>query len=199
MVARTRPRDRQTDVHQELLPADTHLFLTSRRRPPHLLYRSRMPADTKPETNTQNLYEVVVPPGLKAGDEFIAEVGGVQMNVVVPPNVHGGESVRVLAPAPGDVPQGRPVSDEELARQLQAEEDRHSGATGTRWRGRRARAGDVLLVQPPPGHVLVETDVISPAGIMCCVLTCPFVFPFNLLGLLFTEKRLVPVRVVGPP
>ncbi|KAJ1618768.1 hypothetical protein T492DRAFT_1090489 [Pavlovales sp. CCMP2436] len=144
------------------------------------------------KTEEAQLYEVVVPPGLSSGDTFIADVNGVQMNVIVPPNVSGGDSVRVALPA-----QGRPISDEELARQMQAEEEQQ--AFGTHARGRRVRdgMGDVLLVQAPPGHILVEERYVSPAGIFCCVLTCPFLFPFNFLGLLFTEKRLVPVRVVN--
>lgn len=149
---------------------------------------------TPSKDDDANLYEVVVPPGLNPGDEFIAEVGGVQMNVQVPPNVHGGQSVRVVAPS-ANVAQGRPVSDEELARRLQEEEARQFGA-GSRIGGGQAQA---LLMQAPPGHALVETEVISPAGILCCVLTCPFFFPFNLLGLLFTERRLVPVRIAGHP
>ncbi|KAG8466312.1 hypothetical protein KFE25_002068 [Diacronema lutheri] len=164
---------------------------------PHLCLLSWTSAKASMSSNkgSHNLYEVVVPAGLNPGDQFIADVNGVQMNVSVPPNVRGGETVRVHAPTLGPVPQGQPVGDAELARQLQAEEDRRSARTGARWRG---RGRDVLLVQPPPGHVLVETDAISPAGIMCCVLTCPFVFPLNLLGLLFTEKRLVAVPIVPP-
>jgi hypothetical protein len=143
----------------------------------------------------------VVPPGLTAGDTFIADVNGVQMSVQVPPGVSGGESVRVASPSqatPSVAAQGRPLTDEELARQLQEEEDRQvTGSTGSR-RWRRSRRGDVLLINPPPGYVLVEQDVVSPAGVMCCVLTCPFIFPFNFFGLLFTEKRLVPVRISNP-
>jgi hypothetical protein len=152
---------------------------------------SRSPSG-KMEGEAQITYEVVVPPGLSPGDEFIADVNGAHMNVVVPPAVRGGDTVRLQ--------QGRPISDEELASQLQADEDRQAGL-GTRWRGRRGSAGEVmggaLIVQAPPGHILVEETFVSPAGLFCCVLTCPFFFPFNLLGLCFTEKRLVPVRVVN--
>merc|ERR1711998_726849 len=41
---------------------------------------------------------------------------------------------------------------------------------------------------------LVEVEEISPAGWLCCILTCPFIFPFNLLGLCMTERRLVPAH-----
>merc|ERR1712093_8584 len=43
---------------------------------------------------------------------------------------------------------------------------------------------------------MVEVEEISPAGWLCCILTCPFIFPFNFLGLCMTERRLVPAHAV---
>ena len=144
------------------------------------------------------MYEVVVPAGLVGGDTFVADVGGTQMSVQVPEGVRGGMSVRVAAPSSTAAPvsQGRPLTDEEIARSLQDDELRQAGlgADGRRWHS--ARPGDETLLQAPDGHLLVEQDVVSPAGFLCCILSCPFCFPFNLLGLLLTEKRLVPVRIV---
>lgn len=148
---------------------------------------------SKPATE---MYEVVVPAGLNAGDFFVADVGGTQMSVQVPEGVRGGMSVRVAAPSSTAAPvsQGRPLTDEEIARQLQDDELRHAGLGDNARRWHFARPGDEILLSAPA--VLVEQDVVSPAGFLCCILTCPFCFPFNLLGLLLTEKRLVPVRVV---
>merc|ERR1712227_861429 len=41
---------------------------------------------------------------------------------------------------------------------------------------------------------MVEVEEVSPVGWMCCILTCPFIFPFNFLGLCMTERRLVPAH-----
>merc|ERR1712137_618525 len=41
---------------------------------------------------------------------------------------------------------------------------------------------------------MVEVEEISPAGWLCCILTCPFIFPFNFFGLCMTERRLVPAN-----
>jgi hypothetical protein len=94
------------------------------------------------------------------------------------------------------VTQGLQLTDEEIARTLQDDELRQAGlGNGRRWQ--YARPGDETLLQTPPAeHGFVEQDVISPAGFLCCILSCPFCFPFNLLGLLLTEKQLVPVRIV---
>lgn len=149
-------------------------------------------------TKQSEMYEVVVPAGLVSGDTFVADVGGTQMSVQVPEGVRGGMSVRVAAPSTAaPISHGRQLTDEEIARSLQDDELRQAGlgANGHRWHF--ARPGDEILLQAPPaGHVLVEQEVISPAGFLCCILSCPFCFPFNLLGLLLTEKRLVPVRIV---
>jgi hypothetical protein len=144
------------------------------------------------------MYEVVVPVGLASGDTFVADVGGTQMSVQVPEGVRGGMSVRVAAPSTAaPVSQGRQLTDEEIARSLQDDELRQAGLGGNGRRWHSARPGDEILLQtPPPGHVLIEQDVISPAGFLCCILSCPFCFPFNLLGLLMTEKQIVPVRIV---
>jgi len=149
--------------------------------------REQPPAPVREE----QMYEVTVPHGLAEGQTFLADVGGVRMSVEVPPGIHAGDKVRVAAPPSYE---GRPLSDEEMAQRLQQEE--YVNASGGRSRlWRRDRHADPILVTAPPGTVLVETEHVSPAGLFCCLLTCPFIFPFNLLGLLFTERRLTPVRV----
>jgi len=155
--------------------------------------------NTQPTSNKENeeeMFEVTVPPGLTAGDSFIADVAGVQMSVQVPLGVSGGEKVRVAAP-PSYTAQGRQLTDEELAQRIQQEEVAAAAGTSARARycRRRGRHEDPALLAAPPGTVLVETEHVSPGGLLCCLIGCPFIFPFNLLGLLFTERRLTAVPV----
>ena len=52
------------------------------------------------------------------------------------------------------------------------------------------RHNDEVSTQTDNNETLEEIyleERISDEGIFCCIITCPFIFPFNLLGLFFKD------------
>jgi len=131
------------------------------------------------------MYEVQVPEGVRAGQAFQAEIGGVLMLITCPEGITPGMLIQV-AGASTEVPTvaGVPV-----------------GAASP-----AGVAAGVAVGSPPPNMVMmgdashmmpevsyVEVDEISPAGWLCLIVGC-FACPgLNLLGLCMRERRLVPV------
>ena len=145
-------------------------------------------------------YEVTVPDHAMPGDSFVAYLGGIPMNVIVPPGCVPGSLIQVLAPqAPTAI--GVPVfwgnacgaqSSAAIPSGMPVPNNFPSGmpVPNTMFMGRVYAADGVM---GPPEIAYVEVEEISTAGMLCLIIGC-FTCPgLNLLGLCMRERRLVPV------
>merc|ERR1711904_171615 len=92
--------------------------------------------------------------------------GDYQPQTVQPVQAVPGKAVPVAPPpAPGAVPVAVPVAPPAAPRAVPV--------------AAAPRAVPATVYYQPVD--MVEVEEVSPVGWMCCILTCPFIFPFNFL------------------
>ena len=153
------------------------------------------------------MFQVEVPAGVSAGDEFQVSLAGSLMVITCPAGCGPGSVIQasrarsrpcplfhrppsltarsrraqVAAPAMPPTVTGVPVSSEAVA---------GSGIPGS---GIPGVVPGVTIVEGPQ---MIEVDEISPAGWFCLIVGCFMCPGFNLLGLCMRERRLVPASSV---